>query len=79
MAEILKIITEEVTTFLKGELTREKVRQWIKNTITFSLTLLVGFLTSLQAGIPLDKALYFVYVGIVNALIDLTRKWKNTN
>lgn len=56
-------------------LNQDDVNKWAKNLLIFSAPLLIVFLTQLQAGVPLDKAVYTLYGALINALIDILRKF----
>ena len=59
-----------------GELSKQDWKQWGKNTLIFSAPLLILFLTQIQAGVDLKTASSLVLAALINALIDLLRKYQ---
>lgn len=49
--------------------------KWSKNILIFSAPLLIIALTELQKGTPVEKVLPLLYAGLINALIDIIRKF----
>lgn len=57
------------------QLTRQDIEKWLNNLLLFSTPALLIFLTALAQGTPLSDAINILYVAILNALIDLLRKY----
>lgn len=60
----------------KREIVREDVVKWIKNLLIFSSGSIIVFLVVLQQGGTFQQAGVALYGALVNALIDLFRKWE---
>jgi len=58
-----------------GELNRKDWEQWAKNLLIFSAPALILFLTELSHGTDWKKAMSFLYLALINALIDLLKKY----
>ena len=62
----------------KFEFTKEDFVRWTNNIIIFSTPAVLAFLIALSQGVPLKQAAYALYIALVNAAIDLIRKWYST-
>ncbi|MBU1142015.1 MAG: hypothetical protein KKH92_00050, partial [Firmicutes bacterium] len=58
----------------KAFFTSEKFLKWGKNTLIFAAPALVIFLTAIQQGVPVNQALYSVYLWGLNVAIDALKK-----
>lgn len=58
-----------------GMMTKEDWKRWAKNILIFSSPLLILFLTELQKGTDVKQAAVLVYAALINAVIDLLRKY----
>jgi len=63
----------------KNELIWADIRRWGMNTIIFTSPALIIFLTALANGVPVKDAMFAMYPVMVNALIDILRKYKSVN
>jgi hypothetical protein len=70
---------EEEITSSKNELIKEDIARWFKNLLIFSSPALILFLTSVQAGDPFEISGKILLVALINALIDLLRKFTGEN
>lgn len=59
----------------KNTMTREDWEKWGKNVLTFSTPALLLFLTALAGGKTFQEASSVLYLAIINALIDLLKKY----
>ena len=50
-------------------------QQWFKNLIIFSSPILILILTELQKGTPLEQVKPLIMAALINALIDIIRKF----
>ena len=60
----------------KKELIKEDYIKWAKNLLIFSSGSIVVFLIVLQQGGTFQEATVALYGALINALIDLFRKWE---
>lgn len=56
-------------------LNSQDIRQWIKNLLIFSSPILILILTELQKGMPLEQVKPLIMAALINALIDILRKF----
>lgn len=63
----------------KNKLNKKDIKKWFDNMLTFSAVPLIVFLELLRNGVALDKAAYVLYIAVLNALIDLLKKYKADN
>lgn len=56
-------------------LNSQDIRQWIKNLLIFSSPILILILTELQKGTPLEQVKPLIMAALINALIDILRKF----
>ncbi len=68
----------KITISGQNELISEDVQKWLKNVLIFSTPALIIFLTSLSNGSSLQDSAKVLYVVVLNALIDLLRKFQGT-
>ncbi len=66
------------TTKISGhnELIWEDVKRWAKNILVFSSGSIIVFLVALQTGASVQEAALALYGALINALIDLFKKWQ---
>lgn len=61
-----------------GELIYADIKRWAHNMVIFSIPLLIAYLTGVQTGLTSDESWkIFVIPAIINALIDITRKYQS--
>lgn len=58
---------------------KTEMRKRVRNSVVFLAPALLVFLTAVQSGVPADQALIAVYTWLVNAFIDLTKKFIASN
>ena len=63
----------------KYKLIKQDLLKWGKNALIFAAPMLVVFLTSIQAGQPLNEALNVVWLYMLNVFIDLLKKFVKEN
>jgi len=79
MAEIKTIQTTDVKrTVVSGvnELIAQDWKRWAHNAFVFSSGSILVFLIALQSGATLQQALVALYGAIINAVIDLIKKYQ---
>jgi hypothetical protein len=59
----------------KWELNKQDILKWSNNVLIFLAPALVIFLTSVQNGTDIKSASYVMVLWVINALIDLARKY----
>lgn len=59
---------------IKGKLNKEELFKWLKNTLVFLDPAIVIFLIAIQNGVPVQQALYSVYLWGLNVAIDFFKK-----
>lgn len=60
----------------KNSLSQEDLARWAKNVLIFSSPALIAFLVALQSGMSLKQASLAIYPALMNAAIDLLKKYK---
>ncbi len=75
-----KIIeTKDVTKTVisgKNEIVWEDIKRWANNIFIFSSGSIIIFLVALQTGATIQTALLALYGALINAVIDLVRKYQ---
>lgn len=56
-------------------LNSEDMKKWGMNALIFSAPLLILFLTEVQKGTKIEDAVILLQAAVINAVIDLLRKW----
>lgn len=62
----------------QGQLIKQDLMKWGKNTFLFLLPAIIMFLSAIQTGVPLKDALYLIYLWGLNVSIDLLKKLEGT-
>lgn len=65
-----KIITSDAY-----ELIKQDIRKWAINTAIFLAPVVLIFLVAIRDNVPLNEALYLIYLWLLNTVIDLVRKY----
>lgn len=60
-------------------LVKEDIKRWLKNTLVFLAPALIVFLTALQSGVPIQDALFALYLWGINVVLDLLKKFVQEN
>ena len=68
----------KITISGNNELISQDVQKWFKNLLVFSTPALIIFLISLSNGSSLQDSAKVLYVAVLNALIDLLKKFQGT-
>lgn len=58
-----------------GSLNINDIKKWGKNILVFSSPLLIIFLTAVQNGMPIKVAALLLYAALIQAIIDLLKKY----
>ena len=59
----------------KYSLNEVDIERWSRNLLIFSSPAIIAFLVALQSGVPIRQAALAIYPAIINALIDLLKKY----
>lgn len=57
------------------QLNQNDINMWLRNIGLFSTPLVIIFLTALQTGTPFHQAVLLLYGALLNALIDILKKF----
>ena len=59
---------------ISGQLNKEELKKWAKNTLVFLAPAIVIFLVAIKSGASVQDALYPVYLWGLNVSIDFFKK-----
>lgn len=65
-----KIVTSDAY-----ELIKQDIKKWAINTALFLAPAGLIFLVAIRDNVPLEQALYLIYLWLLNTAIDLLRKY----